>query len=101
MTALYISDITVSLPPNSVSFKEYVKIFRRRVLRDGKLVQCEIAQTKTNLPVLLEEGESFPSEKYRDSYIRKHFDPLYAGKKVEVRFDNVRFSSKLHYTYHD
>lgn len=102
MIALYIADVSVSIVPGSIPFKEYLKIFRVRVLNEyDKLKPTPITKTIPTIPVLLNDGE-FPSPKYEAKFIQKHFPGL-VGKnyKYVVSFENVKFSSKIMYEYKD
>lgn len=102
MIALYIADVSVSIVAGSIPFKEYLKIFRVRVLNEhGKLKPTPITRTIQTIPVLLNDGK-FPSPKYEAKFIQKHFPGL-VGKnyKYVVSFENVKYSSRIMYEFKD
>lgn len=99
---LCIADITVAIPGEKVPFKDYLKIFRRRKLNEhGKLIRVDITETLTARPVLLLNGD-FPDEAYKRRYIDRHFHNIPKGNySYTVSFSNIKFSSKLQYSYEE
>jgi hypothetical protein len=115
MIQLNIATITVLVGQQHISFKDYLKDAKvRKLSESGLRLQTELKQTRQRMPVLMKSipkdqeelleilrEYEFASEAYGRKYVEKHFDIVPKGCKYDVMFTDVRFSSKLHYTFKD
>jgi hypothetical protein len=111
MIAMYTTDVlieyktkqTLDLPNMTLKQREaYVK--KRKVDKSGNTKIETFSQTLRMMPVIMNDGISFPSEKYERDFINKH-GRVPIGKLADydatVRFENIKFSSRLQYEFKD
>jgi len=110
MIALYITDIHIEYKTKSkldlqnMTAKQRETYIKKRVVENGETKIETFSQTLRMMPVILNAGVSFPSEKYEREFIEKHGRvPIgkLADYDVTVEFKNTKFSSNLQYTYKD
>lgn len=85
---LYIADVTFSF-----SFR-----------KDGSKKQEQEIVKLSKRPMILMPDNSFPSEAYREAYIKRVMSDSgikweYSKTKIDVKFDEVKFSSNLTYYF--
>lgn len=110
MIALYITDIHIEYKTKSkldlqnMTAKQRETYIKKRVVENGETKIETFYQTLRNMPCIMNDGISFPSEKYSQQFIEKH-GRVPIGKLADydtvVTFENTKLSSKLQYEYAD